>query len=718
MNDEKNKITYSTKTTKMKSMAQMFMLALLILGVNITYGQTTIYSNDSTHQASDQTITVTSTSLDTKCMSDLKMSFNLAAFSKNKGHGMESGDYVLISVSKDGGSSYIPTLKIVGKNKSIWEYSASGSVTTLYDGDNDLVVFESSNNGPSTARINGLPNSSQLRIQIQMHSTHKHRDWEIKNFIITRGVVETLSVATPLSNGDLVWVGNTSTDYLLASNWLRYMNNSFASATSFPTTSTNVIIPKVQACVSNIPSLGNNTVNAKNLTIESGAIINMNNGKMNVAGNLKNYGTFNQGTSTVNMIGSSTEDLILGTETSNTFYNLTINKSGGVEASLGSHINVTNELRVKSKNLRLNSLHIDLGTTGTLLEEGPGHRIYCDCSEGYIMRTINIPANISNWNPGNLGLTISTHANKMGVTVIKRRHMRAGSNNSGMLSSGKPGVYRIFDVEPEFNGESTYPLASGGLNVDLKFQYYIDEVGSEILTMEDQFMLWRSGNTGSTWQALGGNVNVLNKTISITAWPQFSWLTGGPSPSALPIKLISFQANCSEDNSIAITWSTASERNASHYLVEKSIDGQIWSTIGQAQATGNSTLLSTYELSDFSKLAGVIYYRLTQFDINGNSESFDPVSLNCISATKKNQITTYPNPSSEGFTVSFYTESAEENGQLTMMDASGRSVYQEAVIISKGNTNFQIGNLDVQPGIYYIHLSNGTTTEVVKHILR
>jgi hypothetical protein len=100
-------------------------------------------------------------------------------------------------------------------------------------------------------------------------------------------------------------------------------------------------------------------------------------------------------------------------------------------------------------------------------------------------------------------------------------------------------------------------------------------------------------------------------------------------------------------------------------------------------------------------------------------EVFDPVSVNCNGTTSNNHISTYPNPSIDGFYVSLYTETMEGKGQLSIMDGSGRTVYSKSVNIQDGNNVFHIGDLTAAPGMYYIQVSYGSIkTSIVKHSLR
>jgi hypothetical protein len=97
--------------------------------------------------------------------------------------------------------------------------------------------------------------------------------------------------------------------------------------------------------------------------------------------------------------------------------------------------------------------------------------------------------------------------------------------------------------------------------------------------------------------------------------------------SALPIELISFEGK-KQINSNMLYWSTASESNTSHFIIEKSDDGEKWSGIGQVQSAGNSTQKLDYSLEDKDVSQVINYYRLHQYDIDGVDDIFGPIAIN------------------------------------------------------------------------------------------
>jgi hypothetical protein len=207
-------------------------------------------------------------------------------------------------------------------------------------------------------------------------------------------------------------------------------------------------------------------------------------------------------------------------------------------------------------------------------------------------------------------------------------------------------------------------------------------------------------------------------TFSIPGFSEF-WLHGSATSSPLPVELMNFQANCAGEGKVAVTWATASEHNSASFTVEKSRDGINWSVLTTVAGAGNATQMINYSTVDNTASAGVNYYRLTQTDFDGASETFNIASANCGDNSTTTTVKVYPNPSAGDFYIDFTSEEIIGSSVISITDARGMEVYKMNVTVEKGNNVFHIENMDVAPGMYYIKVSNGTTTSnIVKHSLR
>jgi hypothetical protein len=147
--------------------------------------------------------------------------------------------------------------------------------------------------------------------------------------------------------------------------------------------------------------------------------------------------------------------------------------------------------------------------------------------------------------------------------------------------------------------------------------------------------------------SLCGTVNVC-RDVSVTRM------------SALPIELLSFEGK-KQVNSNLLYWSTASEHNTSHFIIEKSVDGFKWSDIGQVPSAGNSTQKIDYSLEDIDVSQVINYYRLHQYDIDGVNEVFGPIAINNrdkikIIAKTINAAGQEVGPNATGIVIEIYTD--------------------------------------------------------------
>lgn len=116
--------------------------------------------------------------------------------------------------------------------------------------------------------------------------------------------------------------------------------------------------------------------------------------------------------------------------------------------------------------------------------------------------------------------------------------------------------------------------------------------------------------------------------------------------STLPVKLASFTATLN-NNKADLKWTTSSEINVSHFVIQKSFDGINYSDAGIMFAYGSETEKANYQFPDnlATVSASVVYYRLRSVDHDGKSE-LSEVRIVRLASQQNNDITilTYPNP--------------------------------------------------------------------------
>lgn len=90
--------------------------------------------------------------------------------------------------------------------------------------------------------------------------------------------------------------------------------------------------------------------------------------------------------------------------------------------------------------------------------------------------------------------------------------------------------------------------------------------------------------------------------------------------SYLPVDLLTFSATRNHDG-IDLEWATATELNADYFTVQRSLDLEDWSEVGQLTASGTTSGRTDYLLTDYQPHEGASYYRLLQTDFDGTTHT-------------------------------------------------------------------------------------------------
>src|SRR5690606_26788296 len=185
----------------------------------------------------------------------------------------------------------------------------------------------------------------------------------------TYTVTATLDGCTSIAGSTIVvvnntfsWTGVTSTDWNTPSNW---------SCNTLPTLNTNVSIPGNLAS-NNYPVInaGTNAL-SKNLNIETGASVIVNDNWLRLAGNLLNSGILNAETGSVSFEGLATQTIPAGSFKNNRIQNLRIDNASGVTSE--AIIEVTGILKVEKGNFNTgNAFTLISSAEKTALIDGAG----------------------------------------------------------------------------------------------------------------------------------------------------------------------------------------------------------------------------------------------------------------------------------------------------------------------------------------------------------
>lgn len=161
-------------------------------------------------------------------------------------------------------------------------------------------------------------------------------------------------------------------------------------------------------------------------------------------------------------------------------------------------------VQVLNGDVNLNTRNLTLQPSAAL-SETPGNTFKGDY--GYIITTRNLNAP-DNLNVGGMGAIITTSTN-MGSTIIKRGHSIQN------LPNGKQSVQRYFEITPSNNNI---------LNGSIIYKYDDSELNG---LSEPNLALYKSTNSGSSYNPESASLNTSLNTISISGITAFSKYTAG-----------------------------------------------------------------------------------------------------------------------------------------------------------------------------------------------
>jgi hypothetical protein len=195
------------------------------------------------------------------------------------------------------------------------------------------------------------------------------------------------------------------------------------------------------------------------------------------------------------------------------------------------------------------------------------------------------------------------------------------------------------------------------------------------------------------------------QTISINDAPS-NTATTDCTIVPLPVELTNFDGHKLE-NEIILSWTTVSELSNDYFIVERSVDGNVWEAIDLVNGNGTTTQTTNYESIDRNFKGGTNYYRLKQFDFNGTIQYSDVIA---IVANNDINVSLVPNPAKSNFVLS----TSEYFTQVDIINMQGITV-ESLEFDSIRKTTIDINALS--KGVYNVYIQTDKGTKVERLIV-
>lgn len=170
--------------------------------------------------------------------------------------------------------------------------------------------------------------------------------------------------------------------------------------------------------------------------------------------------------------------------------------------------------------------------------------------------------------------------------------------------------------------------------------------------------------------------------------------------SVLPVRYLSVEAS-KHNQQVLLQWKVGSEINVLRYAVQRSADGQQFTSIGEVVATGRSQ----YTFTDVQPLKGNAYYRIVNTDKDGRLQYSNVVLL---SVTPTAAVQWYPTLIQQN-TVTLQTSNmAAGKYSYTLLNMQGQILQQQSLqLMSNAVQQIQLPAA-LPAGTYQIRLQNET----------
>lgn len=174
---------------------------------------------------------------------------------------------------------------------------------------------------------------------------------------------------------------------------------------------------------------------------------------------------------------------------------------------------------------------------------------------------------------------------------------------------------------------------------------------------------------------------------------------------------LDFQGVPAGDRISQLDWSVNAESDAASFVVERSLDGETFISIGEVQAVHEDKRMGVYQFLDKEAVIGDNYYRLRQTGVEAQ-DTYSPVRKIVFDEYPLSVVAS-PNPAKDKLYVRI--KDAKEPGTIAIVDISGQERINVNFEMSKTNLELELNTLE--EGVYTLRVRSGTDSYVEKIVI-
>jgi len=427
-------------------------------------------------------------------------------------------------------------------------------------------------------------------------------------------------------------------------------------------------------------------------------------------------GTFTAGNNTVEFSGDVQQKISTSSLASLSFHNLTIANTAG-NVYLGVPVTVTNQLSFIDGKIDATTHSLTV-SNGSVAITGPSASSYVITGSGVSPNTGQL---VIAGLPSNSGTLFPTGTAPYYLPAVVNPGTNTGTSYSAFVFQGATSnaaadgpVFSPVYLQQMVNAIWSIGRTAGSGSADLTLNWLASGTALEGSTFQmagTNIGISRYTGSAGNWAAATGSGSVATETAtsSFSTWTQFAVTMNSV---VLSKTLLDFGVNLRDNGTVDVSWSVADESDVARYVVQRSVKGGDWQTVGTVRARDEGGADQAYALVDESPLDGVNDYRLLIQKADG-TVSYSRVRA--VSVTTGAGVAIYPNPASDELHIQ--TGAGNEIRTVLLLDANGKVLQR---LDDPGYATISLPVRDYPGGTYFLELvdadgATNITTVLLRH---